>query len=689
LAGGKHNLPAGGEGNPPPGGGDGAPLGAGENPLPGEGGSQKAGTGDCVPPGGGNGAPAGAGGSLPTGAGDGAPQGAEGILTAGDGVLSGAGAHAGRLSRLRELMASRGLCAYVVSDADPHASEYPAAHWRARSWLSGFDGSNGVFAVTAQKAALWTDGRYYIQAAAQLAGAGAGAELMKLGEPRTPSLAQWLLENVGRGGAVGLNGRAFSCAGHDELAGALARGGARVEAGEDLVGRAWDEEGGRPQLPGAPLFLHELRFAGVAARDKIAAVRGEMAKLGATHALIAGLEDAAWLFNVRGGDIPRLPVAYAYALVSGERAELYADLAKAPAGVRAALEGEGVSVREYGEFEGALRALGAGTRLCYDPRRLSVWLLGKVGKGAEAMPAPEPTKKLKAAKSNAEIANYRGCQLRDGAAMVRFLIWLEGAAKSGGLREGDIPGKLRELRAAMPNSMGESFTTIAGFGPNGAMMHYAPKEGGGARISGDGLLVVDSGGQYLDGTTDITRTAVIGRATAEQRHDFTMALKAHIALASARFLYGAPGGHLDAIARKAMWDEAMDYKSGTGHGVGYFLSVHESPPSISMRSPDMQERLEENMIVSIEPGVYREGKHGVRIENLARVAADIENEFGRFMRFEIMSFCPISLDGVDAGMLDAKERAWLNGYHGDVLKKLSPLLGEAERAWLRLNTRPI
>jgi Xaa-Pro aminopeptidase len=583
-------------------------------------------------------------------------------------------------------MASCGYDAYVVSDADPHSSEYPAGRWKARSWLSGFTGSNGLLAVTPGEAALWTDGRYYIQAEAQLA--GAGVALMRMGEPDTPACPQWLAASVRRGGTVGLDGGAFSCAAHGELADALAPSAVGLAAGEDLVGRIWAD--GRPPMPGAEICLHPVRFAGTAAKDKIAAVRGEMAAIGATHAVIAGLEDVAWLFNIRGGDIPRLPVAYAYAMLSGGRAALYVDAAKVPGGVRAALEGEGVTVLGYGEIEGDLGRLGSGARLCYDPQKLNVSLLGKVGKGAALAPARELTMKLKAVKSAAEIANYRECQARDGAAMAKFLMWLEAAVAGGGrLRELDVCDRLRELRAAMPNNMGESFTTIAGYGPNGAMMHYSPDEGGGAEISDEGLMVVDSGGQYLDGTTDITRTVVFGSATDEQRRDFTMTLKAHIALASARFLYGAPGGHLDSIARKVMWDAAMDYKCGTGHGVGYYLSVHESPPSLSMRMSDKPSRLEENMIVSIEPGVYRAGKHGVRTENLARVAKDVANEFGQFMRFEIMSYCPISLRGIDEDMLDAKERAWLNGYHATVREKLSPLLDEGERAWLELNTRPI
>jgi Xaa-Pro aminopeptidase len=615
-----------------------------------------------------------------------------GVNGSGDIGINGSGAtggsiFSGRIAQLREVMAAAEIDAYIVADADPHATEYPAAHWRARSWLCGFTGSNGILAVTQDTAALWTDGRYYAQAEIQLR--GAGVTLMKAGEPDTPGYPQWVSQTVRRGGAVGANGRVLTCAAHTALADALAQNSSSLTIDLDLVGQIWTD--GRPALPDVPVFLHGLQYAGAPASEKIAAVRREMAKCGASHAIVAGLEDVAWLFNIRGGDIPNLPVAYAYAMLSGSEANIYVEPAKVPAGARAALESEGVAIRGYsdGSLESDLGSLPRGARVCCDHGKLNALLAGRIGKNAACVPAQELTMRLKAIKNEAEIQNCRVCHERDGAAMVKFLIWLERAVKRGALRELDAAEKLRGLRAAVPDNRGESFAPIVGYGPHGAMMHYAPDGGGGAQIADEGLMVVDSGGQYLGGTTDITRTVVFGSVTDEQKYDFTMTLKAHIALASARFLYGASGVSLDAIARKVMWDEAMDYKSGTGHGVGSFLSVHESPPSISMRPESMLSRLEENMIVSIEPGVYREGRHGVRTENLARVVRDVSNEFGKFMRFEIVSYCPISLRGIDEAMLDGKEKSWLNSYHGIVYKKLAPLLDAGERAWLALNTRPI
>jgi Xaa-Pro aminopeptidase len=357
--------------------------------------------------------------------------------------------------------------------------------------------------------------------------------------------------------------------------------------------------------------------------------------------------------------------------------------------MRADLADRGIRAIDAADLPNRIENLNRGDAISLDFDKVSIWLRNRVPAGVRVINSPEPTIKLKAIKNDAEIGGHRECQLWDGAAMVRFMMWVESRAEAGtAFDEWDASLALSRFRAMAAESRGDSFNTIAGYGSNGAMMHYAPKEGRSAQIFNSGLMVVDSGGQYPGGTTDVTRTIVFGSTTQEERRDFTITLKSHIALASARFLYGATGAHIDSIARKVMWDNGLDYKCGTGHGVGSYLSVHEGPQSIGMRIGPSA-RLEENMIVSIEPGVYREGRHGVRIENLARIAEDFVNEFGRFMRFEMLSLCPIGLAGVEANLLDTAERGWLNDYHREVREKLAPFLDADEREWLARETREI
>ena len=705
-----------------------------------------------------------------------------------------------RLADFRNLMDRYGLDAYIVTDSDPHSGEYTAAHWKTRAWLSGFTGSNGTLVVTRDKALLWTDGRYYIQAEKQLA--GTTIELMKAGEPGTPTAYEWIAMELAvfggktamvggrqeasgeKSATVGVDGKTTSCVAYDELKKALNAGdprgsksegnsvGAQIVIDHDLAGELWTE--GRPSMPDAPIFIHEARYAGKSVAEKLGDVRRELRRRGASCTLIAGLEDVAWLYNIRGDDIMNLPVAYAYAFVSdgareaayggagggglqdaaptGHRedandgagvAELYIDAAKVPADVREELRANGVCVKCESDLQARLESLGASECISCDMGKINKWLHSRIPSRARIVNGEEPTILLKAIKNETELRGHRESQILDGAAMARFLMWIEReagitdsnagecadgavvknadaengeiAAKSagniaddvvvkctgecaddagappamdGGLNEWDAVLALRRFRAMSDECRGDSFGTIAGYGPNGAMMHYAPSEAANSPIRNSGLMVVDTGGQYPGGTTDITRTIVFGNTTLEERTDFTLTLKSHIALASARFLYGALGGHIDSIARKVMWDHGLDYKCGTGHGVGCYLSVHEGPQSISMRASGGA-RLEENMIVSIEPGVYREGRYGVRIENLARIAEDFTNEFGRFMKFEILSFCPIDLRGVETEMLNDAEREWLNNYHRDVYEKISPLLNEDERVWLANATRKI
>ena len=599
-----------------------------------------------------------------------------------------------RLNRLRALMAQHGMDAYIIADADPHSGEYPADHWKARSFISGFTGSNGTLVVTRDEAALWTDGRYYIQAENQLA--GAGITLMRASEPDTPDYASWIAGKLaaapvsggeGKTATLGVDGRLFSCAAYDGLDKALEGIGAEIKIEHDLVAQIWTDN--RPAIPDGPVFCHDLRYCGKSASEKLAEVRADLRRRGAAHALICGLEDVAWLYNIRGSDVHNLPVVYAYAFVSRDTAELFIDPAKIPPEVIENLAGQGVSVSDAVGLAAKLEGLKPGDRICCDPNKLNRWLRRRIPDSVRVIYSDEPTLLLKAIKCEAELKSHRECQIWDGAAMARFIKWIKEAVGAGArINEWDASLALSRLRARFGENRGDSFNTIAGYGPNGAMMHYTPGPDKNAEIKNAGMMVVDSGGHYLGGTTDITRTLVFGETTPEERRDFTLTLKSHIALASARFLYGAAGSHIDSIARKVMWDHGLDYKCGTGHGIGCYLSVHEGPQSISMRTASGV-RLEENMIVSIEPGVYREGKHGVRTENLARIAEDYTNEFGRFMRFEILSYAPIDLDGIEPELLDGAERDWLNNYHRSVYEKISGVLDGEEREWLARATRAI
>ena len=653
-------------------------------------------------------------------------------------------------------MSEKNLGAYIIPGNDPHMSEYPASNWKTREWISGFSGSYGTLVVTGCDAALWTDGRYFIQAESQLE--GSGIELMRLGLPDTADIADWIKARVKEPGSIGFNGKLISISEYSALAKKFAGNNYSLVSNECLPETIWEgsrkephdcqatgyesvpgvaqgdseqephdcktvsyesvpgvaQGSSRPGLPEGQAFEHVHAFAGMTVQEKLLAIRSEMKKALASHYIISGLDDIAWLFNIRGKDIPYLPVIYAYACISEEEAFLCVSAGKIPHSLAETLERCGIAIRGYEDFAGIVASIPAGARLALDPRKTSRWLSEAVGASVTKVTVSDFAVQLKAIKNDTEIENYRRCQIRDGAVMVEFLFWLEksmesskslkpldvhnnsksieptyeqSVSKSRGLSEWDCVLKLRELRAKAENCYGESFSSIIGYGANGAMMHYLPDCSNDVEIRDKGLLIVDCGGQYLDGTTDITRTIAFNETTDEEKKCFTLTLKAHIALAGSRFLYGATGTNIDVIARSIMWQEGLDYKSGTGHGVGCFLNVHEGPHSISMRANSA--RLEENMLISIEPGVYKEGRFGVRTENVARICEDFVNECGRFMKFEVLSLCPISLKGIVPEMLTENELSWLNSYHERVYQELSPCLDSDKREWLRENTKPL
>lgn len=587
-----------------------------------------------------------------------------------------------KIKLLREHMKKNGLDAYIIPSPDPHLSEYVADHWKARAWISGFTGSAGTFVATMKESGLWTDGRYFIQAEKQLA--GSEIELYKMGIQGVPSYTEWIAGKLENGECVGFDGKTISVFDFREMEKKLSAKGIRIDKSHDLIGSIWEN---RPQIPSGMIFNHDLKYTGMSAKEKIEKVREEMKKVNAENYLISSLDDIAWLFNIRGGDIPFICVAIAYALISTDRAYLFINPEKVADDVRKTLEDNEIEILDYDAVKEKIEQLDNKQSIAFDAKRTNCWLYDAIPSGCKKVEVDEITAVLKAVKNETEIENIKGCQISDGVAMVKFLLWLDKNIGRQEISEITVSEKLKELRSGQPDNIGPSFETIAGYKDHGAMMHYFATEESKYMLEDKGMMVLDSGGQYLNGTTDITRTIVFNEISEEEKTDFTLVLKAHIALASAKFLYGATGSNLDILARKPLWELGLDYKCGTGHGVGYCLSVHEGPQSISPR-PN-KAKLEKGMIVTIEPGIYREGKHGVRTENMALVVEDEETEFGQFMRFEPITLCPVSIKGIKQDMLTEQEKEWLNKYHKKVFDTLSPYLDAEEKAWLKENTRSI
>ena len=587
-----------------------------------------------------------------------------------------------KLARLRGKMAREGIDAYIIPSADAHQSEYVADYWKSRAWISGFTGSAGTVIITGDKALLWTDGRYTIQAAREIE--GSGFELLMMHTIGVPTPSEWLCANLPNRASIGFDGRTVSVKSYDEMAEILNRKNVRFRVDVDLVGEIWTD---RPMLPGDRAYEHLTDFAGKSRLEKLAEVRAEMKKLGVESYLLASLDDLAWLFNYRGNDVYCTPVAYAYAYITQSEAVLLMDMAKPEGPLKESLSADGIRLLPYEDAGSYIRQTTIEGAVLINPDRISVYMKSMFPQGARFTETMDITTNLKAVKNTVEIENIYRSQRRDGVAMVRFLRWIKEAVGKQTLEEADIHDKLQEFRGMGQFYKGPSFPTIAAYMDNAAQMHYSPVKSKSTRLAPKGFLLVDSGGQYLDGTTDITRTIALGELNTEMRQDFTIVLKSHISLARVKFLYGANGGRLDYAARKPMWDRGLDYKCGTGHGVGYMLSVHEGPHGFGVAAAHA--RLEAGMIVTNEPGIYKENNWGIRTENTLLVQEDYENENGRFMRFDTISYCPIDLDAIEPSLLTAGERLWLNDYHEETYQVLAPFLEEDERKWLRDQTRAI
>ena len=588
-----------------------------------------------------------------------------------------------KLAALRAAMEQAGVDAVYVPSGDPHMSEYLPAHWRCRAWLSGFDGSAGTLCVTADKAALWTDGRYFIQAARQLA--GSGIELMRMAVAGTPEIEDWLAEALPANGILAVDGAVTSAAAVEKLAKRLEKADARV-VDKDLVSPVWAE--GRPAVPATPAWLMDGARAGKTAGEKLADVRAALAGEEADAVLLSRLDSVAWLCNLRADDIEYNPFALAYCLVEKEGATLFVNSARLPAGAQEALAAEGVALAPYEAVAGALRAM-QGATVLYEAAGTS-WALLRAMEDNSALTlkaGEEPVQALKGVKNEVELRNIKEAHRKDGAAMVRFEMELRRRLAAGvPTTELDASAFLLDLRRAQPGNMGASFETIAAYGPNAAMMHYAPRPGACAVLEPAHFLLVDSGGQYADGTTDITRTYALGPVTEEERRDYTLVLKCHIGMARAVFKEGSAGMHIDILARETLWRLGLDYRCGTGHGVGYVGGVHEGPQNLSQRG---KTPFVPGMTITDEPGIYEEGKLGIRIENELVCVPVCETEYGKFYGFEPITYCPIDTRPVDTGLLTDEELCWLNDYHALVQRELAPYLDEAENAWLAEACRPL
>ncbi|AOJ61476.1 peptidase M24 [Burkholderia ubonensis] len=591
-----------------------------------------------------------------------------------------------RLALLRGAMARENLAAYLVPSADPHLSEYLPERWQARRWLSGFTGSVGTLVVTADFAGLWVDSRYWVQADAELA--GSGVQLMKMtgGQQSAPHV-DWLAQNVPSGATVGVDGAVLGMAAARALSAALSARGIALRTDLDLLDAIWPE---RPGLPDDAVFEHAAPQADTTRASKLADVRRAMRAQGAQWHFVSTLDDLAWLFNLRGADVSFNPVFVAHALIGAERATLFVAGGKVSPALAASLAQDGVDVRAYDAARAALAALPDGATLLIDPRRVTYGTLEAVPAGVKLVEAVNPSTFAKSRKTSAEIEHVRVTMEHDGAALAEFFAWFEQAVNRDTITELTIDERLTAARARRPGYVSRSFATIAGFNANGAMPHYRATPESHATIVGDGLLLIDSGGQYVSGTTDITRVVPVGMVGDLQRRDFTIVLKSMMALSRARFPRGIRSPMLDAIARAPMWAAGLDYGHGTGHGVGYFLNVHEGPQVISHYAPaESYTAMEEGMITSIEPGLYRPGKWGVRIENLVVNRAAGQTEFGDFLAFETLTLCPIDTRCVLVEMLHEEERAWLNAYHATVRERVGRHVSGDAKAWLEARTQPI
>ena len=588
-----------------------------------------------------------------------------------------------RLALLRKEMKAAGLSAYIIPSSDAHLSEYTPDRFKSRAWISGFNGSAGTVVVTLDKAGLWTDSRYFLQAGEQLK--DSSIELFKMGVPGVPTIEGFLAAELPAGAVVGADGACLSFAEADDTERKLAVYGIEYLLTQDLIERVWAD---RPALPDQTLFLHPEEYSGASAKERIEAVRAKLRVQGANATIITMIDELAWVFNVRGNDVSFNPVAVGFGYIGEKEAVIFVDPAKVPEEVRSYLTANGVTLKRYTELDSFIAALPAEVRLLVDTKRITYHIYSLIPAHCRKIEGVSALTQLKAIKNGTEIACLRKVMARDGASLTRFFKWLEEALGRGETyTEYELGIRLNEFRAKDDKFYGDSFGTICGYLGNGAIVHYSAQKDTAATVRPEGVLLLDSGGQYIDGTTDITRTVALSAPSEELRTDYTLVLKGHIQLALVQYLEGTRGSQLDILARHALWQQGLNYGNGTGHGVGFFLNVHEGPQNIRMEVNPTP--LELGMITSNEPGLYRSGKYGIRIENLVITELREETEFGRFFGFETVTLCYLDNQLVRKDLLTAEEIAWYDAYQERVYQTIAPLLSSDEAAWLRSKTLPL
>ncbi len=584
-----------------------------------------------------------------------------------------------KLQALRGEMRKKNLSAYIVPTEDFHCSEYVGDYFKAREYMSGFTGSAGTLLVMQEGAFLWTDGRYFLQAQDQLA--GSGIELMKSGQPEVPTLPEFLGEHLGKGAVVGFDGRTVTGAFVEELKEKTAAKQVTFYGKRDLVDRIWED---RPPMSAEPVWELEISYAGLSREEKLARVRQEMEKEGADALLVTALDETAWLLNLRGGDVKHTPVFLAYMLITKRRALLCAQKSAFSENICNELTKAGVTLLPYESIEDMAASLPTGQRILVDEKRVSYRLLKAVAKGVEKINKPSPIALLKAVKSEREITHIRSVHVKDGVAVTRFIHWLKSHVGEEEITEISAASKLEEFRAQMDGYLGASFDPIMAYGPHGAIVHYEATPETDAAMQKKSFCLADTGGHYSEGTTDITRTIALGELTAKEKRAYTLVLKGHLRLGAAKFLEGVCGQNLDVLARQPLWEEGLDYNHGTGHGVGYLLSVHEGPQNFRWRMNDGVHcvSLEEGMVLSNEPGLYLAGQFGIRHENLVLVRKGEKTDYGQFMYLEPLTMVPFDKDAIEVSLMSPREIALLNDYHTKVYEALSPYFTGEEIAWL-------
>ncbi|MDD3954856.1 MAG: aminopeptidase P family protein [Proteiniphilum sp.] len=588
-----------------------------------------------------------------------------------------------RLSALRQFMEEKQLDAFIIPSTDAHVSEYPPKHWESRKWISGFTGSAGTAVVTKELAGVWTDSRYFLQAADELA--DTGFELFKMGQADTPDMTEWIVAQVGQGGTVGIDGLVYAASDALALQNKFQTKNIQLETSFDPFSEIYKD---RPEIPKNEAFILPEEIAGESVKSKIDRINSELKKVDANGILIVTLDAVAWTFNLRGNDVDYNPVTVAYGYVSENETILFIDPEKMTDEAANAYAEQGVTLRDYQDIFDYVANLPENSTVCITGSKINYKLRQTIPSSCRVVDLPSPVDLMKSVKNETELNGFRNAMIKDGVALVKFYMWLEQAVPAGEVNEVTVAEKLLEYRSQQDLFVGESFGTIAGYGRNGAVIHYHAIPETCLQVEPLGLLLIDSGGQYKDGTTDITRTVAVGELTKQMKADYTRVLKGHIALASAIFPEGTRGSQLDILARKSLWENGLTYWHGTGHGIGHFLNVHEGPQNI--RLEENPTKLQPGMVTSNEPGLYRANQYGIRIENLI-VTQEYQKteEFGTFYNFETITLCPIDTTPIAKKLLTKREIKWLNKYHKMVYKKLKSHLSKEEKAWLKSKTKSI